>query len=117
MTRRISSMAASFCYAGTLALSGSLTACVETVPPEMVEAIESLDRDMMQLRAAEVAPGDYASFTHQWVTLRTRVEAEEDTIRWPWESNDLESALRQLQAEGLRTVSRLAERQEAERRA
>jgi lipoprotein-anchoring transpeptidase ErfK/SrfK len=110
-------MAASFCYAGTLALSGSLTACVETVPPEMVEAIESLDRDMMQLRAAEVAPGDYASFTHQWVTLRTRVEAEEDTIRWPWESNDLESALRQLQAEGLRTVSRLAERQEAERRA
>ena len=88
--------------AGALALCGSLTACVETVPPEMVEAIETLDRDLLQLRAAEVAPGEYASFAHQWVRLRTRVEAEEDTIRWPWESNDLKEALRQLQAEGAR---------------
>ena len=103
--------------AGALALCGSLTACVETVPPEMVEAIETLDRDLLQLRAAEVAPGEYASFAHQWVRLRTRVEAEEDTIRWPWESNDLKEALRQLQAEGARTVAHLAEQQEAERRA
>lgn len=110
-------MAASLWYAGALALCGALTACVQTVPPEIVEAIESLDRDLMQLRAAEVAPGDYASFAHQWVTLRARVEAEEDTIRWPWESNGLEAALRQLQAEGARTVARLAEQQEAERRA
>jgi L,D-transpeptidase-like protein len=104
-------------YAGVLSFCGSLTACVETIPPEMVEAIESLDRDFLQLRAAEVAPGEYASFAHQWVTLRTRVEAEEDTIRWPWESNDLKEALRQLQADGARTVARLAEQQEAERRA
>jgi L,D-peptidoglycan transpeptidase YkuD (ErfK/YbiS/YcfS/YnhG family) len=117
MARRIPSVTVSLWYAGALALCGSLTACVDTVPPEMVEAIESLDRDLMQLRAAEVAPGAYASFAHQWVTLRARVEAEEDSIRWPWESNSLESALRQLQAEGVRTVARLAEQQEAERRA
>jgi len=117
MLHRASSVAASLWYAGALALCGALTACVQTVPPEIVEAIESLDRDLMQLRAAEVAPGDYASFAHQWVTLRARVEAEEDTIRWPWESNGLEAALRQLQAEGARTVARLAEQQEAERRA
>jgi hypothetical protein len=93
----------------------SLTACVETIPADMVEAIESLDRDLLQLRAAEVAPREYAAFAYQWVTLRHRVEAEEDTIRWPWESNDLKQALRHLEAEGSRTVARLAEQQEAER--
>ena len=100
-----------------MALCASLAACVETVPPEMLEAIESLDRDLLQLRAAEVAPGDYAAFAHQWVTLRTRLEGEEDSIRWPWEPNDLEEALRHLQAEGAKTVARLAAQQEAERRA
>ena len=117
MIQRIPSVATCLCYAGILAVCGSLNACVESVPPEMVEAIESLDRDLLQLRAAEVAPTEYAFFAHQWVTLRTRVESEEDTIRWPWESNDLKEALRQLQADGARTVSRLAEQQETERRA
>jgi len=117
MIRRIPYVAASLWYVGAMALCGSLVACVETVPPEMVEAIESLDRDFLQLRAAEVAPSDYAAFAHQWVTLRTRVEAEEDSIRWPWEPNDLEEALRHLQAEGAKTVARLAAQQEAERRA
>jgi L,D-peptidoglycan transpeptidase YkuD (ErfK/YbiS/YcfS/YnhG family) len=117
MTKSISRVAASLWYAGALVLCGSLAACVETVPPEMVEAIESLDRDLLQLRAAEVAPNDYASFVNQWVTLRTRVEAEEDAVRWPWESNDLEAALRRLQAEGARTLARVAEQQETERQA
>ena len=117
MFHRIPYVAASLWCAGALTLSGSLAACVETVPPEMVEAIESLDRDLLQLRAGEVAPSEYAAFVHQWVTLRNRVEAEEDTIRWPWEPNDLEQALRDLQAEGAKTVARLTEQQEAERRA
>jgi hypothetical protein len=117
MIRAISYVAASLWYAGAMALGGSLAACAETVPPEMVEAIESLDRDLLQLRAAEVAPSDYAAFAYQWVTLRSRVEAEEDSIRWPWESNDLEEALRHLQAEGAKTVARLAAQQEADRRA
>lgn len=99
-----------------LTITGSLAGCVEAVPPEIVEAVESIDRDLMQLRAAEFAPEDYSNFAHQWVTLRARVEAEEDTIRWPWESNELELALRQLQAEGTRTVARLTEQQEALRR-
>ena len=117
MFHRIPYVAASLWCAGALTLSGSLAACVETVPPEMVEAIESLDRDLLQLQAGEVAPSEYAAFVHQWVTLRNRVEAEEDTIRWPWEPNDLEQALRDLQAEGAKTVARLTEQQEAERRA
>lgn len=116
MIARIAFLAAASRYVTTLTFCGSLLACVQTVPADMVEAIESLDRDLLQLRAAEVAPGDYASFALQWVTLRTRVEAEEDTIHWPWESNDLEAALRHLQAEGARTVARLAEQQETERR-
>ena len=117
MVFRTSYVAVSLWWAGALTLCGSLAACVETVPPEMVEAIESLDRDLLQLRAAEVAPSEYAAFAHQWVTLQSRVQAEEDTIRWPWEPNDLEQALRQLQSEGAETVARLAERREAERRA
>lgn len=116
MIDRIPSMAASLWWAGTLTLCGSLAACVETVPPEMVEAIESVDRDLLHLRAAEVAPSEYAEFARQWVTLRSRVQAEEDTIRWPWEPNDLEQALRRLQAEGAKTVAHLAEQREVERR-
>jgi L,D-peptidoglycan transpeptidase YkuD (ErfK/YbiS/YcfS/YnhG family) len=116
MIRNFRLVAASLSYAGALALCGFLTACVQTVPPEMVEAIESLDRDLLQLRAGEVAPNDYASFAHQWVTLRSRVEAEEDTVHWPWESNDLEAALRRLQVEGARTLSRLADLRETGRR-
>jgi lipoprotein-anchoring transpeptidase ErfK/SrfK len=117
MIGRIPYVVASLWWTGALTLCGSLAACVETVPPEMVEAIESLDRDLLQLRAAEVAPSEYAAFAHQWVTLRSRVQAEEDTIRWPWEPNDLEQALRQLHADGTKTVSRVAEQRESERRA
>jgi lipoprotein-anchoring transpeptidase ErfK/SrfK len=117
MIGKIPGLAASLWWGAGLTLCASLAACVETVPPEMVEAIESIDRDLLDLRAAEVAPRDYAAFAHQWVTIRSRVEAEEDTIRWPWEPNDLEEALRELRAEGAKTVARLAEQREAERRA
>jgi lipoprotein-anchoring transpeptidase ErfK/SrfK len=117
MSHCIPYFAASLRYAGALALCGSLVACIETVPPDVVEAIESLDRDLLQLRAAEVAPSEYAVFAHRWITLRTRVEAEEDTIRWPWETNDLEQALRQLRAEGALTVARLTAQLEEERQA
>ncbi len=101
---------------GALAVSGVLAGCVESVPPDVVEAIESVDKDLTQIGAAELAPDDYNAFALQWVTLRTRVEAEEDAIRWPWEPNDLEQALRDLQAEGTRTVARLTEQRETLRR-
>jgi lipoprotein-anchoring transpeptidase ErfK/SrfK len=116
MMRKRQSLAQVVLWPVTLALAGLFAGCVEAVPPEVIEAVESIDRDLIQLRAAEVAPNDYSSFAHQWVTLRARVETEEDAIRWPWESNDLEQALRKLQAEGTRTVARLAEQQDTLRR-
>ena len=97
--------------------AGLLAGCIEAVPQDAVDAVESIDRDLMQLRAAEFAPEDYGSFARQWVTLRARVEAEEDSIRWPWETNDLELALRRLREEGSQTVARLTEEQETRRRA
>jgi L,D-peptidoglycan transpeptidase YkuD (ErfK/YbiS/YcfS/YnhG family) len=101
---------------GALALAGSLSGCVEAVPQEVIEAVENIDRDLMELRAAEFSPNDYTQFTHQWVALRTRVQADEDLIRWPWEPNDLEVALRRLQEEGSHTVARLAKERESLRR-
>ena len=101
---------------GAVAFAGFLAGCAEAVPQEVIDAVESVDQALMQLRAAEIAPSDYGSFARQWATLRTRVEAEEDLIRWPWESNDLELALRHLQEEGSRTVARLTEQQETRRR-
>ncbi|MDP9132374.1 MAG: hypothetical protein M3M98_04465, partial [Nitrospirota bacterium] len=41
-------------------LSTSVTGCVETVPDELVEAIESLDRDLVNLRASNVNPDAYS---------------------------------------------------------
>jgi len=96
-----------------LALSSLLTGCVKTVPEEAVQAVASVDRDLVRLRASELAPDEYAHFTRQWMILKARVEAEDDTIRWPWEANDLESELRGLQEEGLQAVGRLAEQRES----
>jgi lipoprotein-anchoring transpeptidase ErfK/SrfK len=101
---------------GALALAGSLSGCVEAVPQDVIEAVENIDRDLMELRAAEFSPNDYTQFTHQWMALRTRVQADEDLIRWPWEPNDLEVALRRLQEEGSHTVARLTEERESLRR-
>jgi lipoprotein-anchoring transpeptidase ErfK/SrfK len=89
---------------------------VEAVPQDVIEAVENIDRDLMELRAAEFSPNDYAQFAHQWMALKSRVQADEDLIRWPWESNDLEVALRRLQEEGSRTVARLTKERESLRR-
>ncbi len=97
---------------GTLALAGSLPGCAEAVPQDAIEAVENIDRDLMQLRAAEFSPNDYAQFAHQWMALKSRVQADEDLIRWPWEPNDLEIALRRLQEEGAHTVTRLTKERE-----
>ena len=97
---------------GALALAGSLSGCAEAVPQDAIEAVENIDRDLMQLRAAEFSPNDYAQFAHQWMALKSRVQADEDLIRWPWEPNDLEIALRRLQEEGAHTVTRLTKERE-----
>lgn len=96
-----------------LALLLILVGCAEAVPQDVVDAIESIDRDLMNLRAAELSPDDYARFAHQWMALKTRVQAEEDLIHWPWESNDLDIALRRLQEEGVQTVARVLDQRKA----
>ena len=101
---------------GALALAGSLSGCVEAVPQDVIESVENIDRDLMELRAAEFSPTDYTQFTHQWMALKARAQADEDLIRWPWEPNDLEVALRRLQEEGSRTVARLTKERESLRR-
>ncbi|WP_455378281.1 L,D-transpeptidase family protein [Petrachloros mirabilis] len=104
------------CVVGALAFTGELGGCARAVPHELVEAVESIDRELTQLRAAEIAPRDYSLFAHQWMALRARVKTEEDLVRWPWEPNDLESALRRLHDEGSRTVARLTAQQATLRR-
>ena len=101
---------------GALALVGSLSGCVEAVPQDAIEAVETIDRDLIELRAAEFSPTDYTQFADQWIALKVRVQADEDLIRWPWEANDLEVALRRLQEEGSRTVVRLTKERESLRR-
>lgn len=101
---------------GALALVGSFSGCVEAVPHDAIEAVENIDRDLMELQAAEFSPTDYTQFAQQWTALKARVQADEDLIRWPWEPNDLEVALRRLQEEGSRTVARLTKERESLRR-
>jgi hypothetical protein len=47
------------------------------------------------------------------MALKTRVQAEEDLIHWPWESNELDIALRRLQEEGVQTVARVTDQRKA----
>ncbi|MDX2253677.1 MAG: L,D-transpeptidase [Nitrospira sp.] len=96
---------------GILLLAG----CVPAVPPDLIAEIEAIDQDLVALRAPEAAPEDYIRFARQWVSLKARVQTDDDLIRWPWESNDLENELRQLHGEGWSTVSRLNRRQAAQR--
>ena len=101
---------------GAWALAGSLSGCVEAVPQDVIEAVENIDRDLMELRAEEFSPTDYTQFAQQWMALKARAQADEDLIRWPWEPNDLEVALRRLQEEGSHTVARLTKERESLRR-
>ena len=101
---------------GAMALAGSISGCVEAVPQDVVEAVDHIDRDLVELRAGEFLPTDYTQFSHQWMALKARAQADEDLIRWPWEPNELEVALRQLQAEGSRIVARLTKERESLRR-
>ena len=94
----------------------SLTGCVQAVPPDLLVALETIDQDLIALRAPEAAPEEYGQFVHQWVSLKARVQLDDDLIRWPWESSDLENELRRLYIMGERTVSQLHERQASQHR-
>lgn len=97
-------------------LVGSVSGCMEAVPQDVVQAVENIDRDLMKLRADQFSSTDYTQFSHEWMALKARAQADEDLIRWPWEPNDLEVALRQLQEEGSGIVARLTEERESARR-
>lgn len=92
-------------------LATVMAGCIQAVPADLVEAIDTIDRDLVALHAPEAAPDEYTHFVHQWVSLKARVQADDDLIRWPWESNHLEEELRRLYTEGGETVTRLTERQ------
>lgn len=103
-----------------LALTGllglpSLSGCVQAIPEDLVEALENLDRTLVEERAAEFAPEEYGRFAQQWVALKSRVQAEEDLIRWPWEANPLETDLRRLQEEGKLTANEVVRRKDSQR--
>ena len=85
--------------------------CVQAVPPDLLAALESIDQDMIALRAPETAPEEYGAFVRQWIALKSRVELDDDVIRWPWETSELENELRGLYLRGERTVSQLHDRQ------
>ena len=98
-------------------LSMSVGGCVETVPEELVEAVESIDRDLFTLRAADLTPEAYSKFSRQWIALRGRIESEENIVRWPWEDNEFETELEALQAEGTHLVAEVNSRLQAQRTA
>ncbi len=89
--------------------------CVDAVPSDVVSALESLDRELILGKAPEAAPDDYTRFVTQWVSLKARIQSDDDVIRWPWEPNDLEEALRRLQEDGGRTLARLREQHRTQR--
>lgn len=93
-----------------------LVGCVQAVPPDLVAAVEAIDQDLIALRAPETAPEEYGQFVRQWALLKARTQLDDDVIRWPWESSDLENDLRWLYVMGERTVSQLHDRQVSQQR-
>lgn len=91
-----------------------ISGCVQAVPPDLIVAIEAIDRDLVALHAAETAPQEYKQFVQQWMLLKSRVQLDDDLIRWPWEVSELEDELKRLHDLGERTVSRLHVRQVAQ---
>lgn len=94
-----------------LALSG----CIQKIPSDLVEAIESLDRQLVESQGAEYAPEAYGRFVKHWVALRAQLQAEEDEIVWPWESNPLLASLHKVRVEGEEAVAQALMRRDARR--
>lgn len=93
-----------------------LSACVQKAPPELLQAVETMDRQLVEAQGAEFAPEEYAKFVEHWVAVKGRMLSEQDVIRWPWEPNQLIADLREVQEQGERAASAAAQRKDAERR-
>lgn len=98
-----------------LSLALGTAACVQKAPPELVQAVERLDRELTAAQGAEFAPEEYAKFVEHWTAVRGRMLAEPDVIRLPWEPNLLVADLRKVQEQGTLAVSTATQRREAER--
>ncbi len=96
-------------------LVAGLSACVQKAPPELLQAVEALDRQLVQVQGAEFAPEEYARFVDRWVTVKGRLLAEEDVIHWPWEADPLVTDLHRLQEDGRLAAATAAQRKEAKR--
>ena len=93
-----------------------MAGCVPAVPPDLIAAIDAVDKDLISIGAPQAAPEEYAYFARQWVSLKAQVQADDDLIRWPWESNDIERELKQLHREGGNTVAKLNDLHATQRR-
>ena len=93
----------------------ALSGCVQKAPPELLQALEDLDRQLVEVQGAEFAPQEYAVFVQHWGALKGKLTAGDDEIRWPWEGNPLVTALHQAHAEGVKAATTALQRREAER--
>lgn len=93
----------------------TLPGCSQKVPIDAVEAIESLDRQLVESQGAAYAPEAYARFIKQWVALKRQLQAEEDEIVWPWETNPLLAELQNVRVEGEEAVAQSLTQRETKR--
>jgi len=96
-------------------LVAGLSACVQNAPPELLQAVEVLDRQLVEVQGAEFAPEEYARFVDRWVAVKGRLLAEEDVIHWPWEADPLVTDLHRLQEDGWQAAMTAAQRKAAKR--
>jgi L,D-peptidoglycan transpeptidase YkuD (ErfK/YbiS/YcfS/YnhG family) len=92
-----------------------LAACVQQAPPDLVQAVEALDRRLAAAQSAEFASEEYTRFVQHWVALKERIRSD-DVIGWPWEDNPFVADLRALHEEGVAVLALARERQNAEQR-
>jgi hypothetical protein len=92
-----------------------VSACVQQAPPELLQAVENLDRQLLSMQGAEFAPEEYARFIDGWVAVKARMQSEDDVIRWPWETNGLVADLQKVEEKGRQAALAAAQRKEAER--
>jgi L,D-peptidoglycan transpeptidase YkuD (ErfK/YbiS/YcfS/YnhG family) len=104
-------------HVGTVSMALSLlvlSACVQQAPPDLVQAVEVLDRQLVAAHSAEFAPEDYRRFVQHWVALQERLRSDSDIIGWPWEENPFETDLTVLHEEGSRVLLLVTDRHDAE---
>lgn len=99
-----------------IALTFLLAGCLQTAPPELVQDVEALDRELHEVGVSEFAPEEYGEFLHQWVALKARLEEDDDLIRLPWEPNSVAGEVARVAEQARKTLSLTKERREEQRK-